>query len=337
MVLLPLLLSCTDAPVDSALDCEPTVTWDGWGHGFFSTWCTTCHAPDADRNGAPAGVDFHSPDAVWRQRDAVRRRVIEQQDMPLGGGLDPEDLVRLDALLSCGIEGDITHSPAAPTPELSPDEVAAAVEGALVYGLPESTELLNGVWAVFLEGRDDECPNPDGTLGLPMRFDGCLTLDGWRFAGVSSFVGEHPPIEVGTDYVFDADGFIMAPDGTTSILAGISQREGLYKLTGTWHVPTAEGWLGQGFSGNLQGGGDSAALDVLGSYRVGQGNAVTMDLRFEPLDCPTGTVSLREDSGYWHTVELDCGCGEVRFDGQVTGEVCVELPLATDYVQRAGL
>lgn len=86
------------------MDCAaaPRVTWETWGQGFFRTWCGACHTATAqDRNDAPVGVDFstRADVATWKAR--IRQRVIEDQDMPVGGGLAPDELALLDVMLSC--------------------------------------------------------------------------------------------------------------------------------------------------------------------------------------------------------------------------------------------
>lgn len=107
--MLPLfLLACAvpaPAPtVVTVVDCAdaPVVTWDNWGHGFFRTWCGSCHSAGAqDRNGAPTTVSLDSRADVAAHLDTVRRRVLTEQTMPLGGGLSADDLRLLDVMLSC--------------------------------------------------------------------------------------------------------------------------------------------------------------------------------------------------------------------------------------------
>lgn len=106
-MLLSLLLACADAPAPQAepvVDCSaaPQVTWEGWGEGFFRTWCGACHTATAQqRNGAPEGVGFETRAQVAERRDRIRERVLVNQDMPVGGGLSPDDLALLDVLLTC--------------------------------------------------------------------------------------------------------------------------------------------------------------------------------------------------------------------------------------------
>ena len=82
--------------------CEDSegLTWDGFGWGFFLTYCNACHsASTSDRYGAPEGVDFDSAEDVARQSGRVRARVIDAGTMPLGGGVPADALAQLDAYL----------------------------------------------------------------------------------------------------------------------------------------------------------------------------------------------------------------------------------------------
>ena len=86
-----------------ALDCS--VNWDGWTNGFFATYCRSCHSvTTAVRYGAPEGVDFDTRSDVIRWADRIRIRVLEQETMPLGGGVVRSDLEPLDVWLRCKVE-----------------------------------------------------------------------------------------------------------------------------------------------------------------------------------------------------------------------------------------
>ena len=100
MILL-LALGCSGPDTDST--CSATVTWDGFAHGFFTTYCVSCHsAANVDsRYGAPPNVNFDTQTEVLLQAERIRIRVFEQQDMPIGGGVYPDDLTLLNAYLGC--------------------------------------------------------------------------------------------------------------------------------------------------------------------------------------------------------------------------------------------
>ena len=58
----------------------------------------------SDRLGAPEGIDFDTEEDLITWRDSVERVVLENQTMPVGGGVYEEDLLLLEMLLSCGLE-----------------------------------------------------------------------------------------------------------------------------------------------------------------------------------------------------------------------------------------
>lgn len=102
---LAVLLTGCDRPAPAAsADCAdlPAVTWDGWAHGFFLNYCTSCHSASApDRHGAPAGMDFDSEAQVRAALATIRSSVVEAQTMPVGGGVLEDDLVLLGVWLDC--------------------------------------------------------------------------------------------------------------------------------------------------------------------------------------------------------------------------------------------
>ena len=87
----------TDTAADACdLDPKYDVSWEGWAAGFFTSYCRACHSiTNPNRQGAPQGVDFDTQADVDRQLDAVWRVVIEDERMPIGGGVFPDDLLLL--------------------------------------------------------------------------------------------------------------------------------------------------------------------------------------------------------------------------------------------------
>lgn len=103
-MVLALLLACADKTADTAVDCSvaPAVSWEGWGQGFFLTWCQACHGSDAqDRHGAPADQVFDTWADVLEREEAIRQSVLIEATMPIGGGVDEDELHQLDVLLTC--------------------------------------------------------------------------------------------------------------------------------------------------------------------------------------------------------------------------------------------
>lgn len=106
-LLVGLFAGCDRRTESSPAECAdlPAVTWDGWAHGFFLNYCTSCHSAAApDRHGAPAGMDFDSEAQVRAALASVRASVIEAKTMPVGGGVLEDDLVLLGIWLDCAGE-----------------------------------------------------------------------------------------------------------------------------------------------------------------------------------------------------------------------------------------
>jgi len=85
---------------EDLLDCDPDtgypVTWSGWANGFFINYCRSCHSEiTPDRQGAPVGVDFDTAQQVEDQAASIWRTVIDDERMPVGGGVYPDDLLLL--------------------------------------------------------------------------------------------------------------------------------------------------------------------------------------------------------------------------------------------------
>ena len=113
MIWVWVLLSCGGTTSDTGVHASETIKdtgiasdcedgWDGWAAGFFRTYCAACHArTSANRHGAPESVAFDSIEDLRGQADRVRARVLDDQTMPVGGGVNDEALDRLDRWLDC--------------------------------------------------------------------------------------------------------------------------------------------------------------------------------------------------------------------------------------------
>jgi uncharacterized membrane protein len=104
-MMLWLLLACGSAEDsgDPACTAPEAVTWESYGHIFMTTYCVSCHSVynEDHRFGAPVGVDFDTEADLLRQVERVRVRVLEEQTMPVAGGVFPEDLLLLERYLGC--------------------------------------------------------------------------------------------------------------------------------------------------------------------------------------------------------------------------------------------
>jgi len=87
---------------EALLESECEVTWDAWANGFFTTYCKSCHSETSqNRYDAPDHVNLDTVADIrdWSQR--IRIRVLDDQTMPVGGGVPEEELVRLDEWMVC--------------------------------------------------------------------------------------------------------------------------------------------------------------------------------------------------------------------------------------------
>ncbi len=113
ILLLPLvLLACQGEPepVDSGSSQSPLceegydLTWDNFGQGFFLTYCTSCHSEESpNRFGAPEGIDFDTEEQAQAWKERLRVVVVEEETMPLGGGVFDDDLYLFEIYLECGL------------------------------------------------------------------------------------------------------------------------------------------------------------------------------------------------------------------------------------------
>jgi len=134
-----------DTPVPGTCDTPPT--WETFGKGFATSWCTPCHAaslPTEERQGAPVGVDFDTLDDMLQWGARVHARAVEAADMPPGGGPSDTELALLDTFLACGMPGEAT-----PTPRCS---APATVVGDADLAAPSDVDALCAEGDVIVDG-----------------------------------------------------------------------------------------------------------------------------------------------------------------------------------------
>ncbi|MED5370988.1 MAG: hypothetical protein VX899_08255 [Myxococcota bacterium] len=93
-----LLLACSSPP-----ECDTgTPTWDGEVRDLLITHCQACHAEDTpNRYGAPEGSSFDTEADAIAWADRIRVRVVEDQTMPPGGGMEADEIAAVEAWLDC--------------------------------------------------------------------------------------------------------------------------------------------------------------------------------------------------------------------------------------------
>ena len=95
-----------DSSVAIDTQCEEIydLNWENFGQGFFLTYCNSCHSESSpNRFGAPEGIDFDTEAQVRAWRDRLEVVVLEEESMPLGGGVFDDDLYLFGVYLECGL------------------------------------------------------------------------------------------------------------------------------------------------------------------------------------------------------------------------------------------
>ncbi|MEM6926748.1 MAG: hypothetical protein AAF602_07480 [Myxococcota bacterium] len=97
------IVGCGEAPESD--DCTD-LTWETYGRGYLTSWCTGCHHSALDgvlRAGAPEGVDFDRHDDVIAWLDRIEGRATgADPTMPPVGGSDAAARDRFAGWLACG-------------------------------------------------------------------------------------------------------------------------------------------------------------------------------------------------------------------------------------------
>ena len=86
----------------AALESECEITWDAWANGFFTTYCKSCHSESSsNRYDAPETINFDDLDDVREWFTRVRARTLDEETMPVGGGVPEVELMRLEIWMDC--------------------------------------------------------------------------------------------------------------------------------------------------------------------------------------------------------------------------------------------
>jgi len=126
IVVLGSLVSCGDAivgqgiPLTNTCTREPPLDYENTGDGIIGRHCRPCHSEfvrEAQRAGAPEGVNFDDEQDVFDWAELIEQEAIELQTMPPAGGMLPIERTLLDEYLRCDVLPSIGRSSAGPPPE----------------------------------------------------------------------------------------------------------------------------------------------------------------------------------------------------------------------------
>jgi hypothetical protein len=85
---------------------DSELTFESFGGPFLITWCNGCHAsgmPEAERQGAPLGIDFDDIGQIRAQAERIWARSGDHNvTMPPAGGPEDDERALLGEWLACG-------------------------------------------------------------------------------------------------------------------------------------------------------------------------------------------------------------------------------------------
>lgn len=219
----------------------------------------------------------------------------------------------------------------APPPEFSPEQAVDVINGLAVL-LPDQQTLLAD-WRGLFEGVSGLCPVISGQYSTSSPFSGCHADDGREWAGYAVYGGD---LAVNGEITLEADASVTNTAGDTFLAAGnvavALEADGTWSsvVVGTWGGDHHPDWTSWRPSVSLWAEGDATSLTGYGGVSLFNDALYVADARWDATSCPgaTGTVSVRDPNGWWFELVLDedcSGCGELTWDGEGLGRVCVEL------------
>ena len=238
------------------------------------------------------------------------------------------------------VTSDTAESEESEPAPLSPEEVIAQLDGFFAVGFPDPLRIL----AAYLDAHthaEADCPGLD--LQMNTQPEGCLTEDGYRFSGLSTYLDDVSD-EVGSGWTLSGEFEITAPQGdvfgaggATSLMYGNSKGSGWSAntfISGSWKYEGEADFLGEGFSGavTLSALSEPANESVMVDGAISYGGAHVVD--FSNMMAGTdvceswllGAAQTRDELGRWYQIDFSActGCGVVSLDGAVLGESCLQ-------------
>ena len=342
-LLLSLVLSCKGEPepepeppeADPCADV-PMLTWDSFGRAFLTENCNGCHAATTlDRNEAPIEVNFDTPEQAWALSGRILARSTgETPTMPPNGGVDPDDLTRLEWWLECGsAETDGTQGVEIPSPGLDVAEVEAAVAEALVRVAELDPLLPFDAFDTAVAAGDADCPEAEPITNADRYRTVCEASTGAFYDVDIVYRRDTDFVEDGRyyvgDYRLDGDGVLTAPGGSTlSVGSDVDWEEyldgtGARTLKGSnFGVLSQEGdptWLGQELSVGMEfyfvaGSDGQGAYASLNGGVSGYEDGISAGFVFYEVTAataqadhtcaiePSGEISILGRDGEWYDV-----------------------------------
>ena len=248
-----------------------------------------------------------------------------------------------------------------PVPE--PEWDLAAVESELDWLLSQGFPSPRVAMALYLEVMshgDSVCPGNEEYIDAT-NLSGCTAESGYYFSGVSTYEREFFTEEDGNQITFEGstgDYLFRNPEGEAmesgghqtlaTVVNPLGQVANIFSAhSGTFGWAAHDGVYKEKVSGSLQvmvgQHGDQKQLHMQGAISY-----LDHSLYFETdlwEDCgwrtDAGVVELRDPSGGWYTLgpqSCQSDCMTATFDGEVQGQVCVDLsPIAQAFQHELDL
>ncbi len=202
-------------------------------------------------------------------------------------------------------------------------EAVTRLDEALGRSVVQPPELREAYLELLAHG-DGQCPAawdsiPPGTSPP----EGCVASNGYVFRGWSEYQ------DLGVDHLVSGDFTVTDHQGRDHVHAGHSsvgfeQGVATALVQGSFAYPSHTGRLAPGVSVGLLHQLDGGVRTLQGGTSTpGTVEALFFDLSWSS-ECADGSVELRDPSGGWHSVDLECGCGPMSYGALDEGKVCVD-------------
>ncbi len=207
-------------------------------------------------------------------------------------------------------------------PGWSAGQAGLAFQSALEGPYPD-VRVIGATYLEWIARGDELCPGGDSLQPPAVSLEGCTSSSGVHYAGLSGWSEDTDRwgLQVADFRLTDPEGrsFLAGGEAVVSDGGGSSY----LLLRGSFHDTGAAGWLGQGGSALLQVIGSQAGMIAQIGMSTPAGPLYTDELLVGSA-CMEGEVFLKGLEGGWYDLNLDCGCGPVRFGAQELGEVCLD-------------
>ena len=221
----------------------------------------------------------------------------------------------------------------------------------LERGFPNAISLRN-LYAELLQDRDSSCPNFINSSSWTGTWEAsCQASSGSSYSGTGTlleFYGSELPYDMSMHASFelsDLNGTLWSGGGLVSFVHSLHDGEEtwIHDLGGSYHYQSAntldveDRWM-EFFSGslqtqmNLRNGEHSllvnGGLQLLDGSRENDSPTVlhfdNLDWRPEYCQSPQGSLKVRDPSGYWYEIQLNCQkkCGTIVWFSENVGSYC---------------